>query len=550
MKAAFFYASDPPPVRGVYYGRGAANRGLWLALAQHGSGDTLHCVTPDREMALDLRGLLDAGGCGARTLVRLQNFTSDLPALGLGTLFRNDPNLPAAAWTRRACGADTAYGLCGLTHTLTPIEAMRWISDSILAPMHPWDALICTSQAARRMVEALSEAWSEHLRERLGIGGRVPISLPVIPLGIDTGRFAAKPDDAATRARWRARLGIGEEDAMVLFLGRLSYYEKAHPYPMHAALELAARRTRRTVHLVQAGRFPDPAHEALYRDNAARFAPSVRTHIIDGADPELDGLWAAGDIFTSLSDNVQETFGLTPVEAMAAGLPVVVSDWDGYRDTVEHGVTGLRVRTVMAPAGSGTDIANLYLHSSNYPRHLGLVSQCTAVDVAEAAEAYLRLIEDRELRAAMGAAGRRRAVERYDWSRIIPQYETLWAELDAMRAASRAEGARWPTVTPLSPDPFRLYAAFPTASAADGCRLRPVDDWRERVAAICDDPLNQINAPAMPAQPAALLERVEVAGRPTLGALLASFPADRHASVRQTVVWLMKMHLLTIEAVG
>ena len=40
----------------------------------------------------------------------------------------------------------------------------------------------------------------------------------------------------------------------------------------------------------------------------------------------------------SLADNIQETFGLTPVEAMAAGLPCVMSDWDGYRDTVRDGV--------------------------------------------------------------------------------------------------------------------------------------------------------------------------------------------------------------------
>ena len=54
-----------------------------------------------------------------------------------------------------------------------------------------------------------------------------------------------------------------------------------------------------------------------------------------------DQAWAAADIFVSLSDNIQETFGLTPIEAMAAGLPVVVTDWNGYQATrFAHGVDG------------------------------------------------------------------------------------------------------------------------------------------------------------------------------------------------------------------
>ena len=63
------------------------------------------------------------------------------------------------------------------------------------------------------------------------------------------------------------------------------------------------------------------------------------------------------DIFCSLSDNIQETFGITPIEAMSAGLPVVVSDWDGYRDTVRDGIDGFRVPTQMPPPGYGDELA-------------------------------------------------------------------------------------------------------------------------------------------------------------------------------------------------
>jgi glycosyltransferase involved in cell wall biosynthesis len=59
-------------------------------------------------------------------------------------------------------------------------------------------------------------------------------------------------------------------------------------------------------------------------------------------------------------DNVQETFGLAPVEAMAAGLPLIVSDWDGMKDTVTPDV-GFRIPTELPGPGQATYLSQRHM---------------------------------------------------------------------------------------------------------------------------------------------------------------------------------------------
>ena len=63
---------------------------------------------------------------------------------------------------------------------------------------------------------------------------------------------------------------------------------------------------------------------------------------------------------------------------MAAGLPVVVTDWDGFRDTVEDGVTGFRIPTLMG--GNGNPIAMRYqMGADDYNAYLRGTSQAIAM---------------------------------------------------------------------------------------------------------------------------------------------------------------------------
>ena len=131
---------------------------------------------------------------------------------------------------------------------------------------------------------------------------------------------------------------------------------------MYIALEEVSKNLPKDVnlHLIQTGWFPNNSVEEMYKVDAKRISPSVRMHFLDGRDKEIKKLsYAVADIFISLVDNFQETFGLTPLEGMAAGLPVVVSDWDGYKDTVRNEIDGFTVNTTTMKPGSGLSLIHI-----------------------------------------------------------------------------------------------------------------------------------------------------------------------------------------------
>lgn len=231
--------------------------------------------------------------------------------------------------------------------------------------------------------------------------------------------------------------------------------------------------------LILSGWSPNDTIATAFRTGAEQFAPDVRTFFLEGRDPTLRArAWAASDIFISLSDNIQETFGLTPIEAMAAGLPVVVSDWDGYRDTVRHEVDGFRVRTLAPADGMGLALARaLEARSITYDQYCWATAAAIAVDIPAAAEAVVALVENPDLRRRMGQAGQQRAREVYDWPVVYRQYQALWGDLNARRRAALADPdlRRWieaaPNVAPTRLDPFHAFGHYPTETIAPQTRL-------------------------------------------------------------------------------
>ena len=446
-------------------GRQAAGTAFLKALARQ-RPTRLFCYTAKRESADRFSSDIRRYGADSTAIEWLP-----LPAhrrLGeAGVLYNPDPRLAPFAW-RRSLHSPRAYSLCGVTHTLMSHVGMETLKDMALSPLEHWDAVICTSRAVHRSVDSLLAVQGEFLKQRLG-ARRMPIpQLPIIPLGVDCDAFALKTGE---REKARQMLGIDEDEIVLLYVGRLSFHAKAHHVPMLLAAEEASRGHK--IVLLQAGWFANEKTEEIYRSEGSQFGPSLRRLFVDGRKPkELRAAWAAGDIFTSLADNFQETFGLTPVEAMAAGLPIVVSDWDGYKDSVRHGVDGFRIPTMTMPPGTAEFLVERAdFGFDNYDRYSGLTSTLVAVDIKAAAHAYRTLFVSAHLRREMGASARARARSEYDWQRIMGLYGQLWKELESRRNTGAGPTVQSIAGRPDRMNPFTMFGSYPTTTISEKTRF-------------------------------------------------------------------------------
>jgi glycosyltransferase involved in cell wall biosynthesis len=384
--------------------------------------------------------------------------------------------------------------------------------------------------------------YAQYLERRFGVKFKCPVQLPIIPLGIDMAHMEARvtPDK---RAAQRAALGIADNEVMLLWVGRLSAAIKAHPLAMFQAAERAAQQSNAPLHFVLVGYFVPDEAEAQFQKLAQDFCSKVKIHFVKNNDAHFpDGLWAGADVFISLVDNMQESFGLTPIEAMAAGLPRIITDWDGYRDCVEHGVDGFLVPTLQPPPGSGDDLSRLLLNEREmYGGFLAKTALSVAVDVKAAADALVALINTPSLRKSIGDRARDRVRATYDWKHIIPQYESLWGEL----AARRKVRIPYPVVLPQAPDPFTVFESFASRILQKSGAVSVVASPDE-IQKLWSHDVNMFAQDTMLSRETIVHILKHIAGQGTcsLGSVLEAFANVDAARIWRTMGWLIKLDIL------
>jgi len=536
---AIYYAGDAYSTANKIMGRQSAGKAFMRGVARTWSKAELYGFGQGTEAAKAMYGQLSGDGFdGQLKWIEVPNWA----ALGdVGTLYYPSPAAKDFAFSRNAFNPG-AFSVMGVTFTLSSNGAMDQVADLVLPPYKPWDAMICISQAALDFTTRLHDEMKAWWSAQTGATRFNTPQLPVIALGVDCPAFTPK---AELRDTARTALKLQAHEVAFLFSGRLSFHAKANPAPMYQALEQAAKHA--SVVCIEAGVFPNEAIRAGFLAAQKALAPSVRFIWVDGQnDLRYRQAWQAADAFVSLSDNIQETFGLTPVEAMAAGLPVVVSDWNGYKETVRVGIDGFRVPTILPTAGVGADLAMRHaLGLDNYDFYIGRASLATVIDPTALAQACIALASQPELRASLGAAGLARATQDFDWPVILKRYALLADELNKIRLDA---GAQAPELWVQRADPFARFGHFSTHTLAGNSMVLAQPSAQARLSdlrslAMANYAFEGTLLP--PDTIVALLSLLDKSGSQTVNELLVAAGVATPVGVR-CLMWLWKFDLVQV----
>lgn len=294
--------------------------------------------------------------------------------------------------------AKLAYGipLVVTTHSLEPLRP--WKREQLGGG---YDASLWVERTAIEMADAVIAVSSGTRDDVLANFSVEPARVRIVHNGIDTDEY--HPDQGVDLL---ARFGIDPAVPFVLFVGRITR-QKGIVHLVRAIRHLDPRFA-----VVLAAGAPDTPEIAAEMEAAVAEARAIRPNIHWIAEmvdkPTVRQLYANAAVFCCPS--VYEPFGIINLEAMACATAVVASAVGGIPEVVVDGETGLLVPFEAASPGTFA------------PHDAEAFERGLAAAINE-------LMADPERRAAMGAAGRQRAVDHFSWASIAEQTVELYRSL-------------------------------------------------------------------------------------------------------------------------
>jgi len=214
---------------------------------------------------------------------------------------------------------------------------------------------------------------SEYYRRCWIDRGIAPEKIKILPRGLDTELY----HPSKRENQLRKTFGVKDGEVILLYVGRIS---KEKDLDILAAAYHQLKRQKLGIKLVLVG--DGPYLKALKKAVPTAYFTGYLT------EDNLAAAFASADVFAFPSTT--DTFGNVVLEAMASGLPCVVSDTGGPRELVQEGETGFVTRSL---------------------------------DIENFTAAIQRLVEEPSLRSAMSRKARE-SVEERSWSGA---FQKFWA---------------------------------------------------------------------------------------------------------------------------
>ena len=237
-----------------------------------------------------------------------------------------------------------------------------------------WDRKISENLKAADYVTAISRSIHQDL-------GMIPENRIIdIPNGVDVERFKGPKSDYL-----RKKLDIDESRPIILSVGR-NHIKKGYDYGIRAASRLVGSSGRPYFHYVIVGREVSEHQETVAECKAEGYVS-----LIDEIPPEkITQCYKSADIF--FSPSIVEGLSLVSIEAMASGLPLVVTNVPGNDDVVKENGCGIIVQSK---------------------------------NLDDMARALFRILNDSRYRNKLSTLSSKCSVK-YDWSEIAMRYESVY----------------------------------------------------------------------------------------------------------------------------
>lgn len=183
-----------------------------------------------------------------------------------------------------------------------------------------------------QLTDYIIASTAEERKQMIRHCGAIPGQIQVIPCGIDLKLFHPHDQQQA-----RVKLGLGNRERIMLFVGRLDPYKGPD-----LLLRSAAMMQTKAQIIIVGGKSSGDKDKQKLKELAVQLKISKRVHFID-AQPQykLPGMYSAADV--TVIPSYHESFGLAAVESLACGTPVVATQAGGLTTVVQNSKTGFLV---------------------------------------------------------------------------------------------------------------------------------------------------------------------------------------------------------------